>query len=259
MQRSWNQSYYSTVAIISHQKAGLTHCLRFLYPLNKVLPFLQLCGRSNQDLEICLLSFMPSSQSTGSRGPRMSCSDVVPKRVLRGQRTATKLGQIGLEKIIHNNPHVFSVLVFTSIIINSLCSHISRNCAAQVRRCRLEAWPLGWPSHHIQGAWTCCALSMLAAACLVHAAPFAEAAATMSATSKEPKPVAQRTVMSVPLAIRVALMMSDDVWWPFPVAMMTVLFGVCRNCTTAVGLLQRLHDSHSCVQVEQCLDNSCWI
>ena len=52
-----------------------------------------------------------------------------------------------------------------------------------------------------------------------HAAPFAEAATTMSATSKEPKPVAQRTVMSVPLAIRVALMMSDDLfqwlWWQF--------------------------------------------
>ena len=102
-------------------KGWIDTCLRFLYPLHKVLPFLQLCGRSNQDLEICLLSFMPSSQSTGSRGPRMSCSDVVPKRVLRGQRTATKLGQIGLEKIIHNNPHVFSVLVFTSIPFNS-CS-----------------------------------------------------------------------------------------------------------------------------------------
>lgn len=83
-------------------KGWIDTCLRFLYPLNKVLPFLQLCGRSNQDLEICLRSFMPlSSQSSGSRGPQMSCSNVVPKKSCAGkERNAKQLGQIGLP-IIH--------------------------------------------------------------------------------------------------------------------------------------------------------------
>ena len=85
--------------------------------------------------------------------------------------------------------------------------------------------------------------------------PFAEATTTMSAMSSEPKPVAQRTVMSVPLATRVAIccysrcdsFRSHD----------TVLRRSSSQVSKLPGLVRHLHDLHSCVQVEHCLDNSC--
>ena len=254
--------YDATMLLLMHSTCRLLHCTCLSYYQKQpnvsndvsntwqILPVLSIDSHFHVDMQIrehCRQSDEPPPQFQGV-GP-MSLWGVTKRGTVIARLLLTrKVAVIAVFTQIHVHLYL-SPSLFTahnahqlsSIVINSLCSHVSRNCAAQVQRCRLEAWPLGWPSHRIQGAWTCCALAALHVAhpvvplrCLQpvlyrtpqslameHAAPFAEAATTMSAMSKEPKPVAQRTVMSVPLAIRVALMMSDDVnlfqwlWWQF--------------------------------------------
>lgn len=87
-------------------KGWIDTCLRFLYPLHKVLPFLQLCGRSNQDLEICLLSFMPHHSLQALEG--LECRAAMSFR--ESLARATKRHKIGSNWATNHPPMLFRFL-----------------------------------------------------------------------------------------------------------------------------------------------------